>query len=559
MNFSLSFQKCERLKDLLLNSHYLPKVPVAEEKLKMFELAIENIKKRIENYNNEWSSNLLPQPINYLSRFLINRSPTHGGLIECNIDRSILPIFEEVKYFDLIEIPLPAILIQMNPKIKKTVNIFDKTINVILLHNRILSSLSDKERLLFREHIRQMDRKLSPGLFKLTYNDELANDYITECLKNLDELQNFVGIYKIINTVNVTLFEQISNGSLLNLKLKSVGTLDEFKRKFKESKNNSVKEIVSIYKRVIIYIIVIYEGFEKHLTDAIATKWINFVRKIDTLAEYALLNCAKNTLNGVYDLLHGLNNMSPEPFISIDITLNDRKIEFEPSLESVANCLNNIHRDIIKSISIFPRLNDKFELPPTPEIRNFEEVVREDKDCCKLLNMITDVIEHTFEKTVDYMANWRNFYFIWAVDTEKFMLKYQAKGMTLNEFESAMLKYFDVSNQVMMQDTVVVVNYLSYNCSKLKDHVLDYIAGWKKSYKETLWKETLKKLEKFNEKLTSRIVKLMEQPTNYEELEQSVKLHEKSMKEIKDRELEMDEIREFYSYLGNFVQVFIFL
>jgi dynein heavy chain, axonemal len=536
-----------------MNSHYLPKVPVAEEKLKMYDLAIENIRKRIENYNNEWSSNLNPQPVNYLNRFLINRSPTHGGLIECNIDRLILPIFEEVKYFDLIEIPLPAILIQMSPKMKKTVNIFDKTINVILLHNRILSSLSDKERLLFREHIRQMDRKLSPGIFKLTYNDEMTNDYITECLKNLDELNHFVGIYKTINTVNVNLFEQISNGTLLNLQFKSVGTLDQFQRKFKESRNASVKMIGSIYKRVIEYIIVIYGGFDNHLTEAIGLKWINYVRKIDYLAEYALLNCAKNTLHSVYSLLHGLNNMSPEPFISIDITLSDRKIVFEPSLESIAKSLNNIYQDIIKSVSIFPRLNDKFELPPTPEIRKFEDVVNNDKDCRKLLSTITDVIEHTFEKTVDYIYNWQHFESIWTVDTEKFMMKFQAKGMELNQFESAMLKYFDVSNQVMMQDTIVVVNYLSFNCSRLKEHVLEYIAGWKKSYKETLWKETLKKLEKLNEKLTSRIVKLMEQPTNFEELDEAMKLHEKSMKELKDREAEMDEIRMFHSYLGKFV------
>jgi dynein heavy chain, axonemal len=531
-------------------SHYLPKVPVAEEKLKMYELAVENIKKRIENYNNEWSSSLIPQPINYLSRFLINRSPTHGGLIECNIDRLILPIFEEVKYFDLIEIPLPAILIQMNPKMKKTVNIFDKTVNVILLHNRILSSLSDKERLLFREHIRLMDRKLSPGLFRLTYNDELTNDYITECLKHLEELQHFVGIYKIINTVNVGMFEQISNGSLLNLNFKSIGTLDQFKRKFRESRNSSVTMIGSIYKRVIEYIIVIYEGFESHLTDAIAIKWINFVRKIDALAEYAMLNCAKNTLNSVYNLLHGLNNMSPEPFISIDITLNGRQIDFEPSLEKVAKSLNNIYRDVIKSISIFPRLNEKFELPPTPEIRNFEDVVNEDKECRKMLATITDVIEHTFEKTGDYVYAWQHFSSIWAVDTDQFMLKYQERGLELKEFESAMMKYFDVANQVMMQDTVVTINYLTFNCSRLKEHVLDYIAGWKKSYKQTLWIATLKKLEKLNEKLTSRIAKLMEQPTNFEELEEAVKLHEKSTKELKEREADMAEIREFYSYLG---------
>lgn len=194
---NIKLKKCERLKDLLMGAHYLPKVPVAQEKLHMFELLVENVKKQIEDYNNEWSSQISLQPMNYLNRTLINRSPTHGGLLECNIDRNILPIFDETKYFDYMEIAIPAILIQTYPKARKTISIFNKVVNVILLHNRILSSLSDKERLLFKEHIKVMDRKISPGMFRLTYTDELTDSYITDCLKHLDDLQYFVDIYKV--------------------------------------------------------------------------------------------------------------------------------------------------------------------------------------------------------------------------------------------------------------------------------------------------------------------------------------------------------------------------
>lgn len=244
--------------------------------------------------------------------------------------------------------------------------------------------------------------------------------------------------------------------------------------------------------------------------------------------------------------------MSPEPFIAIDITLNDRQIDFEPSLQETAAALNNIYHDLIKSLTIFPRLNEKFELPPTPEIKKFSVVVSEDKDCRKMLNNITDVIEHTFEKTGDYIYAWQHFRSIWDIDIDRFMVKYQNRGLELKEFESAMLKYFDVANQVQMQDTIVTINYLTFNCSRLKDHVLDYIADWKKSYKLSLCTATLKKLEKLNAKLTTRIKNLNEQPTCFEELDAAIKLYELSMKQLKDREADMAEIKEFYSYLGKF-------
>lgn len=547
---TIKMKKVDRLMHLMATAHYLPKVPAAEAKIKMYEKIVDNVKKKIEDYNNEWGSKISTQPVTYLTRFLINRSPTHGGLLECNIDRNIIPILTEARFFDLMEIPLPAILIQTFPRAKKIINLFNKVVNVILLHNKILCSLSDKERLLFKEHIKSMERKLAPGMFKLNYNDETNDPYITECLRHLEELQHFVDIYKVINMVNVRLFEEISNSHILNLNIKAIGTLDHFKRKFRESRNASIVAIGEIYKKVIEYILVVYEGFEEQFSNEITEKWMNYIRKIDSLAEYAILNCAKNTLIGVFNLLNGKNDMKPEPFIGLDITLIDRKIEFEPSLESVAMSLNHIHIDIIKSIAILPRLNNKFELPPTPDIRKFSEVIADDTECQTFLIRINEVIEENLEKTSDYIYSWYHFRSIWDIDIDRFMRKFQDKGLELREFESSMMKYFDVANQVMMQDTSVTITFITYNCSKLKEHVLEYIAGWKKSYKQTLCLETLKKLEKHNEKLTTRINTLNEQPMNYEELEASLLLHEQSTKELKDREADMGFIREFYSYLG---------
>ncbi|CRK93545.1 CLUMA_CG007078, isoform A [Clunio marinus] len=552
MILKIKMLKCNRLMTLLSNAHYLPKVASVDETLKMYETMVNNVKQKIETYNSDWGVEINPQPSSYLTRFLINRSPTHGGLLECNIDRNILPILNEAKYFDMMELPLPAVLLQTYPKAKKIFTIFNKVVNVIMLHNRILSSLSDKERLLFREHIKLMDRRISPGMFRLTYNDEMTDNFITECLKQLDELQYFVDIYKIINMVNVRLFEEISNGLILNHNVKSIGTLQHFKKKLKESRNSSVIAIGDIYNKIIKYIIVIYEGFETQLTGDVAEKWINFIRKIDALAEYAILNCTRNTLLSVFNLLNGKNDMSPEPFIAVNITLKNRQIHFEPSLEEVAETLNNIYLDIIKSIKIFPRLSETFKLPFSSEIRKFHEVIEQDSECQTYLVNIRNVIEENLEKTSDYLYAWYHFRTIWDIDVEQFMTKYQEKGIDLKEFEASMLKYFDVANQVIMQDMTVTITYLTFNCSKLKDHVLDYVTEWKKGYKNTLCAETLKKLEKFNATLTSRIATLSQQPDTYEELNLALDLYEQSVNEMKDREMEMNVIKEFYCSLEKY-------
>lgn len=559
---NIKLKKLERLKEKLDETHYLPEVSTSEDILKMYEKTYANVKNKIDDLYNEWSSSIDSQPANYLSRFLINRSATHGGLLECNIHRSILPIFDEIRHFDMVEKTTPPIMIQTYLKAPKILNTYNKVVNVVLLHNKILFSLSDKERLLFREHIKSMDRKISPGLFKLTYSDEVTNEYITECLKYLDELQHFTDIYKQINVENVRLFEEIANGTFLNLTFKGVGSVDNFRKRCKESRNEALQKFVSSYRKIITYNIVLYEGFDPQNNEMIREKWANFIRKIDSLAEYSFLNCAINSLTGVMNLLIGKNDIAPEPFITVDITLGDEKIEFQPSLEKVANSILNNYNDIISSIRYFPRLCDKFELPKSNEkSKDFEEffkVILANDNCQKLVFEIKNVTDTMMEKTSDYIYTWYMFRSIWDVDIDSFALKFKEKGLEIDEFEAAMMKYFDVANQVMMQDTNVTINFVTYNCSKLKNRVLNIIAAWKRKYKEILCDETLRKFENFEKKLNSRIEELNKSPESYADVENLMKLYETSMKELKERENEISVIKKYFSYLGKFLTEFNF-
>lgn len=547
----IKMKRITRIKDLLTAAHYLPKVWCMEEILTMYSSTTDNIMKRIEGYHTYWTSQISQQPNVYLTRFLINRSPTHGGLLECNIDRKIIPVMQEIKYFDYLEMPNSAVLVQINTKQSRYVNLFNKVVNVVLLHNKILCALSDKERLLFKEHIMQMDRKISPGMFRLTYLDEMTDNFINECLMHLEELQDFVNIYKIINKAIVKLFEDISNNSLQSISVKTMGSLSKFVRKLKESRNQSVRSIGVSYKKVIDYIICIYDGFESHLnTSEMAERWANYIKKIDGLAEYGIISASRNTLIGIYELLNGRNNMKPDPIIAIEIKLDARKIEFEPELQQVVNTIKYIYHDLSKSIKIFPRLVEKFELPNRNDSQDFYEIVNDDIECREAYFQINSVIEQFLEKVNDYIETWLLFRIVWEIDIDKFMQKYEERGLDLIEFENSMMKYYDVSNQVLMQDTSVVISFVTFDCTKLKKSVLEYIESWKKGYKQTLCMTMIKKLEIFNDKLTSRVKLLSEQPTSGAELDALVKLHDQSTMEYREREEEMDEIRKYHKYLG---------
>lgn len=66
--------------------------------------------------------------------------------------------------------------------------VYECVLNVVLDYNRILCSLSDDERLLFKPLISAVEKKISPGLSKLTWSADIGDEYITECSNTTAEV-----------------------------------------------------------------------------------------------------------------------------------------------------------------------------------------------------------------------------------------------------------------------------------------------------------------------------------------------------------------------------------
>lgn len=57
-----------------------------------------------------------------------------------------------------------------------------------------------------------------------------------------------------------------------------------------------------------------------------ATDWVEYIRKMDSLLLEALKSCAKHSLNNVFNALHGDGNMGPSPLINVFLDLSDSKV-----------------------------------------------------------------------------------------------------------------------------------------------------------------------------------------------------------------------------------------
>lgn len=169
IDLNLKLKRCDRFKRLLVKAEYLPTVAISRKVLEMFAIMSSNVKSKIEVYNHQWSMEIDRQTTRYLDKFLVKRSTTHRGLLECNIDKDILSIIDEVNHFGFLDLLLPTVLNKLYPKAKNIFSIYNKLVNVALIYNKIMDTLSIEERDLFKEQIKATDRKIAPGMMRQVF------------------------------------------------------------------------------------------------------------------------------------------------------------------------------------------------------------------------------------------------------------------------------------------------------------------------------------------------------------------------------------------------------
>lgn len=143
-----------------------------------------NITQKIKELNYSWLDSIETDVSKRLGKTLFCRSVSHVGLLECNIDRSILDIFDEAKHFEILKFGVPVHINRICQKSNDIRWTYQSVVKVCFNYNNIINSLSDKERLLFKPLIQNAYRKITPGIKKLKWSDDmnLIEPFISECL-----------------------------------------------------------------------------------------------------------------------------------------------------------------------------------------------------------------------------------------------------------------------------------------------------------------------------------------------------------------------------------------
>ncbi|RZC39323.1 DHC N1 domain containing protein, partial [Asbolus verrucosus] len=485
------------IKKLFDDAKWMMPCSTSQEIFSQYEKLINSIDERILNYYRKWNDRLGEDVGKRLNRPLMCKSITKPGLIECNIDRSLLNIFNEARYWESLKYEVPSHIKFVYQKANSIKFVYESVLAVVIDYNKIVASLSDDERLLFKPLITIVEKKIAPGLNKLTWASDVSDEYIAECSHNTAELQQFVDDYKSCNLQIVAICEKICDTYMFRITPNYVFKIKELVVEISSQLEITIEKLIQHYHSIIQFLILVFEGFENYMT-VMANQWITYINNFDTLVEEALKICCRNSLQHMYECLHGDETLGPNPVLELITSLKENRISFEPSLSEVAKVICNVLPNMVDALTTLPRLNDKFHVAET-NFTPYHGIIEQDAECQKFQKMLNEEVNYNVKMIQEYMQTWEPFRDLWEIDKDLFMHKYEAENPSAAEFDANIGRYTEVANNVQIQEGVTVVHFIRINCADLKKAIIEHCVQWQLKLCELLHNLTVRKIKEIYE------------------------------------------------------------
>ena len=157
---------------------YLPPTREAEEASQLFTQLEGGLDEYIRKMYSEWIATIDAGMGRHLENYLMVRSsvPLAGssgreryGFLEQNFDKSLLELFSEVHYWERLHFEIPYVAMDITAHRERYRTLRENVMLVVRDYNNILSALSPPERRLFSENLHKLDKKIAPGLSKLSW------------------------------------------------------------------------------------------------------------------------------------------------------------------------------------------------------------------------------------------------------------------------------------------------------------------------------------------------------------------------------------------------------
>ncbi|CEL98551.1 unnamed protein product [Vitrella brassicaformis CCMP3155] len=521
-----------------------------------------------------------------------------GGQLESNFDKGLMKMFQEVYYWEKIQghgIVVPYAAHEMFTH-RDTLRVLrEHVLRVVREYNVIIDNLAPEERRLFAHHIKTLDRRISPGIQRLTWNSQgIKEFFVRDSCRECNKVYDFVLQYKANHhRVNV-LCKNISDRHMILIDKKTIYTVEEFKTVQEKHRVEIVDFLQNTHAEITDTMLATYQFFETHPQE-IQREWKQYVDKMDKKVEEALKKAVKSSLQ---DLSKALNSsdgkrgeMDIAPLFKVHAVLKGTKMDFRPTMSQLKDMLQLICREMTMTLTVVPRLSEHLRvektrrdilkkaalekagdiagasaiiIPDEEELakshkkkKSFFDEISKDDEIVRIIVQIMKGHNNCATKLQDRLKWWHNSYQpIVSQDKDAFIKRYARTERPLAVVGTDIQRYKEVQSDIQQEEFKVTICFIEADFTLLKQALVQHCQQWQSKLTGLLNQNALKELNALLDYFQINSKTLLEAPKTLDELRHHLTLFDKCKADIPSLEDRIQPVEDQYAKLAEFdVQV----
>ncbi|CAD7695690.1 unnamed protein product, partial [Ostreobium quekettii] len=490
-----------------------------------------------------------------------------GGLLSMNFHKDLLSMSLEVHHWERMRRGIPYIAMEIQAQKEKYRVLRENVLMVVRDYNKILMALDKEEKKLFHDRIRYLDRRIVPGITKLTWTSDKHSleYYYKEARKFCKDVDVIVTAFKAANHKIETQCQLVAENLLISVEKKKVYSLAEFEERQSLHHAQVKKFFEHSYAEIKNTMAATYKFFESD-TEEVQREWVRFTKMIDKKMENALRHTVKKSLQELSRVLNGDNKTEVVPIFHVMMVLEkSNRVELRPTIQALFDMIHNVSRELITAISCVPRLavqlsprqqaefQEQGQGLPKP-LPSFYEVISNDEDTTlKTIVQITTGITSIVDKVQQFLNYWeRKYKHLWDQDKDAYIRRYEKAQKPLTSFISDITKYLDLQEEVLAEDATTNMRFLRIDCGPLKQALVGHCEAWTSRFTGLLHSLADTELNAIHDYFRSSTEALARSPTNLDQLAEGVNLQRRLVEEKHSVTARFEPLRERYRALERF-------
>ena len=150
-------------------------------------------------------------------------------MLTSNFSKTLQKLLNEMRCWERLRFEIPHFATDVYQLSEQLRVLRESVMLIVRDYNCVVGSLQPHERSLFRERIRSIDKKIRPGMGKLTWASEGILEYVTECRLHAQRVRALIDSYKSSNRLIAQQCREMSSLLMVRVAGKKVYEEDGFR------------------------------------------------------------------------------------------------------------------------------------------------------------------------------------------------------------------------------------------------------------------------------------------------------------------------------------------